>query len=193
MSTHPDGWKPTQRPAEGGRPNVTAGVPRLTAYAISLMDLEVVGRATVRAMLGPGRVRRKSDVAYWRDVGRGAASGRSGKNHTSVQFQGALKVFEDSGWIRRGERYVLVLDHRALLDYAVHELDCMPSKLLDLEAAVEAVHAVLEQPQMTDEAIEQAHREIAALRRLMRAPFGGAGRSGRGSVRRVGPGGSGKS
>lgn len=167
-------------------------MPRLTAYALCLLDLDVVARSTIRALLGTGRVRRKHDVAYARDAARGQGAGHSGKNVNSQRFQDALRQFERSGWIRRGQEYLLIIDRTALFEFAVHELTLMPSKLLDLEGAVQAAQADLTRPQITPSAIEQAHRELAALRRLMRAPVSGANHTGQHSVRRVGPAGSGE-
>lgn len=185
--TKTEGWQLPDPMFARQRPPAI-GAKRRTAYALALLGLEVVSRSTLRAMLPVGVERRRTVV---RDARR---DDWRGKNKVTEKFKEALQIFEVSGWIQRGEKYVLVRDRRALLEFALYELDeqQLPKALLDIESAVTAVQASLTDQTLTPKAIEQARAELAALRRLMVAPVLGRNRSGRGSVRRVGPAGSGE-
>lgn len=172
------------------------GPARRTAYALAALGLDVVNRATVRALLPPGRIRPPSDAARRRNsVKRKEGHTGSPKRHNvvSTRFYDALKFFERQGWVQRGAQYVLVKDRAMLLDYALDGVREVPKALLRLDAAIEKITADLASSQdIPPAAIEQAHREIAAIRALMRSPVTGVNRSGRGAVRRVGPAGSGE-
>lgn len=183
MSQHKGPW--TASEDWGARVEGPAiGPRRLTAYALALLGLDVVNRHTVRAMLPKG-------VVIPSTPARRRAGGGS-KNRTSIEFGNGLRLFEDSGWIQRGETYVLILNRRALLDYALDRFEGVPGRLLEIEGAVDVVLRRLTEDRLTPKAVEQANRELAALRRLMAPTVRGASYSGRGSVRRVGPAGSGE-
>lgn len=180
-------WQPSPDPVD---PN-HIGPARRTAYALALLDLEVVSRGTLRSLLPDGVRRRLPEQTIRQHRERRVDPSRS-VNRVTVKFQDALRDFDQQGWIRRGQKYVLVVERQALLDYALDGLRFMPKQLLRVEVAIDRINEELQTAQLTAAAVEQAERERHALMALMRNGTPGAKWSGRGSVRRVGPAGSGE-
>lgn len=169
--------------------------PRLTvAWVLVMSGLDVIHRRTLRALLPPGTVKKD------RSTSASLRRARDGKgvsvNQTSKKFQDGLAAFERSGWIRRGQEYVLVADRQGLTDYLAFTFDGrrIPQRLIDLQPSIDMLRDDALAPHGPNpEAQAQRYRELQALDRLMRqAPVAGANRSGAGSVRRVGPAGSGR-
>jgi hypothetical protein len=180
-------WRPSSDPAD---PN-QVGPARRTAYALACLGLDVVSRSTLRSLLPDGSRRRLPEQTIRQHRERRVDPTR-GVNRVTVKFQDALRAFDQQGWIRRGQKYVLVVERQALLDYALDGLRFMPKQLLQIETTIDQLNEELRTAQMTVAAIEQAERERHALMALMRNGTPGAKWSGRGSVRRVGPAGSGE-
>lgn len=185
------------------------GVSQTVALALAALDLDVVHRATLRALLPAGRTRKprrassKPGAASLRRVNgldagskylieRGMATGfapieqirNKSKNQMSEKFQRALKGFEDRGWLVRGEEYVLVRNRRALLDWATAAA-CPDWLVFPLGDAIDQINEDLKLARaMTPKALEQRRQELLAIKRLMEEGFGDNW-SGRGSVRLV--------
>lgn len=167
------------------------GPARRTAYALVALNLDVVSRATVRELL-PSGTRRRFNEGHVRRQRMNRTDPGKGANRVSEAFLKALRRFEEQGWLQRGQRYLLIRDKQALLDYALDGLRSMPRQLLRLDAAIARINDELKQAELTPAAVEQAQRERHAIMALMRSEIRGASWSGRGSVRRVGPAGSGE-
>jgi hypothetical protein len=163
------------------------GVSQTIALALAALDLDVVHRSTLRAMLPTGATPlRKVRLGRVRGASTGRTPGLLGpkrKNNMSDKFQRALSLFEGSGWVVRGEQYVLIRNRRALLNWAAAS-DPPDWLVLPLSSAIEAINRELtEDPEMNAKAVEQRRRELLALQRLMEEGFGSANWSGRSSVR----------
>ena len=160
----------------------TVGIGRKVAYALAALNLDVIQRKTIRALLPAGPRR---------DMGLESSirSFRTGKqlqsyNLVSKHFGYNLRKYEDWGWITRGHILVAVHDRGALLDHAMHGLEQLPPRLLELQQAIDQIHAD-EAEAADDRLIEQRRKELKALMRLMQAPVTGVNRSGTKSVRFV--------
>lgn len=187
------------------------GVSHTLALAMTALDLDVVHRSTLRALLPKGRVRPGHDRtgltgrAAGRNVirrtqGLDAASRHlielglasdpttyttrtDSSNTMSDAFQKALARFEREGWISRGTTFVLVRDRRALLDWATSSAP-PEDFVLDLAGAIQRINDDLANDvSMTVKAQEQRRQELLAIKRLMEQHFGSRNWSGRGSVR----------
>jgi hypothetical protein len=161
MSDEPDTW----------------GVSHSVALMLAALDLDVVHRSTLRALLPAGRTRfLGTSASYVRHVERGHGSS---VNVISKKFQRALWIFEDAGWIVRGEEYVLIRNRRGLLDWAV-KAEPPDWVRFPLEDAVRQVNRDLAAAQrLSPRAVEQRRRELLALKRLIDEDFG----AGKGRVR----------
>ena len=160
------------------------GVRRMTAFALAAVDLDIVHRGTVRALLPSGRVKLAGPAAQRESIER---YGRlATRNATSSAFKAALKQFEDNGWIVRGSEFVMVKDRESLRQYGCRDAVELPEKLLQLESAIDEVwRQINESDGQSDKWVEQRRKEILALMALMNSPVTGANRSGKGSVRFV--------
>lgn len=166
MSSRP-GWE--RAPAE--RHDMRTGYPIkfATAYALAVCQLSVVERAAIRALLPVGAVK-----AYSEGERRGryqrAESTSSGSNRTTKKFQSALEDFEGVGWVQRGRVFVRVIDHAALLDYAVARLpDPLPDRFLDWEQGIAVVQS--EAPLPDGGAAEARRRTLLAFERMMQETY----------------------
>lgn len=163
------------------------GIDRRTAYALSALEIDVVQRSTVRALLPVGATRRKTESAYNARRARGGEAGWSGPNSASRAFQKCLKRYEDWGWIRRGSVLIQILDRHALHAHALDGVQGNAGQAywLDIERAVSEINAAQraedEMHQMVA-LVEQRRLELRALQRLMEGRRGDNW-SGRGSVR----------
>ncbi len=182
------------------------GASHTLALALVALDLNVVHRATLRALLPAGRVqpgKLHDDRTGGRNVIRrmngldgasrhlielGARADESmrvqadSSNAMSEIFKKALKRFEVNEWITRGSVYVLVRDKRSLLDWATSARQ-PESFTLDLIAATQRIKDDLEDLDLTAKALEQRRKELLAIQRLMEQGYGSRNWSGRGSVR----------
>lgn len=168
-----------------------AGPAELLAYALTLIECDIVARATLRALLPGGPTRKPTQETLRLRYFEGNRK-TSGGNKISIKFRDALYLFHREGWVTRGERYVAIRDRAALLNYATRAVWVDPVRLLRVDNAIAQVNWQIRSRELNPAALEQAHKEIAALRKLMKGGTLGASWSGRGSVRRVGPGGSGE-
>lgn len=168
------------------------GASQTIALVLCLLDLDVVHRSTLRAFLPRGRVKRpkllSTQVRGLAGSGRTRfaqypESGGNKENVMSKKFQWALQRFHESGWITRGEEYVLVRDRRALMDWATAS-DIPDWVSLPLHQVVERINDDLRQQScMTNKAVEQRRRELLAVQKLMTEGFGSTNWSGTGAVR----------
>lgn len=205
MTNSEKGYKPLSLSGlEGGKPP-SWGVTHTLSLALVALDLDVVSRATLRALL-PTEPRRKRPNATRTGVqirgingmGQGARRvvelglatdivperrlTRAPKNKFSVNFQIALGRLEASGWISRGEKFILVRDRRGLLDWATSAE--LPEVIeLSIQPAIDALLAD-EAKAWTEKLLLQRDQELRALKRLMEGGLGSHW-SGRGSVRFV--------
>jgi hypothetical protein len=183
------------------------GVSHSIAYALAALNLDVVHRSTLRAMLPAGRIRggvrdtapavsrkvstrrvNRMDSGSRRLIDLGTATDfvptppkpkPKRTNVISEKFQDALLRFEREGWLSRGTEYVLVRDRRALFDWAT---SAVPTDDIEipLELAIAQIDLDLQDAaRMTTAAVEQRRRELIALKRLMEEDFG----AGKGRVR----------
>ena len=157
------------------------GVRTRTAYALSVIGLPVVHRSTIRALLPPGRVRDIGVTGHLRAKERG---GTGRKNVVSGKFQDALAAFERDGWIIRGREFIAVKCPGDLLDYAMEGVGSGEQILLSIDVALDRIKSdLVDEGQLARSYVDQRHRELLALKRLMEQGFGSANWSGRGSVR----------
>lgn len=159
------------------------GVPRRTAYALAVIGLDVVHRATIRAMLPKGV---RAGVGNRGRLTASLKGEKRSRNKTSEQYQDALRTFEARGWITRGREFLQVLDRQALFDNAVHNLTHVPQHFIDIENACRQVRGEIRAAtERSPQWLEQRRQELLRLQELMRAPIYGQNRSGRRSVRFV--------
>ena len=157
-----------------------AGTGRRTAYALAIFPLDVVHRATIRAMLPAGQTGSYRTSAQMR---RKSLTGNRGSvNRTSVKFQDALRDFARLNWIDRGQQFLRIRERGALLDFAMADLDQVPHQFICLDDAIAEVKRVIQQDIEPPPSVEQRRQELLALQRLMAAHVGGVHWSGRGSV-----------
>jgi hypothetical protein len=146
---------------------------RLTACALAILNLNVVQRSTLRAMLPRGETKRRGPVSRerWHLGERKGA----GKNKTSIAFGQALQEFERQGWVERTPEFVIVRDHQALLDYAFERQPAAGRDSLNVKGAIAAARNDLRKVRDTadHDEIEQRHDEIRALLYLLHAPAAG--------------------
>lgn len=162
------------------------------AYALGVLQLDIVHRATIRAMLPEKGIQRPKTASG--RLARSEAGHSQGYNRTSKLFSDALFKLERDGLIDRGEKLVRVVKRQALLDRALEiweenaangENDSEPS--LRLANAVAALNR-----EIADSRIELEGTKLLDLRRaelarmhvlLAAAPVPGNSHSGRGTVR----------
>ncbi|WP_097982802.1 hypothetical protein [Streptomyces sp. f150] len=169
---------------EGYDPTGGVGVGRRVCYALATLRLDVVQRSTIRALLPPGERKMGGAVAQQTKRQKGKA-GFAKTNKVSARFQERLNQFEDWGWISKGHLLIAVHDRGALLDHALQGQKELPPRLLDLDRALAKIREDQAASEPDDRLIEQRHRELRALMRLMQAPVTGVNRSGTRSVRFV--------
>jgi hypothetical protein len=157
------------------RPATHPGQSLTLTYALGVLGVPVVHRETIWALM-PTLGERKTP-----------ANRKTRRN----KLRDRLVYLENEGLIRRSSEWIQVLDPRALEALARrHFAGSFHPGLLDIQAAANAVRGSL--TRLTDVNRGRREAELRALERLMRqAPMGGVRRSGRGSVHRVGPTGSG--
>lgn len=85
----------------------------ITAYNMAHMPIDIVHRATLRAMLPVGVVRPYGPAKVRTLVKKGHAG--SGRNITSDNYLRALYEFNQYGWIERGKLYVKICNRAALM------------------------------------------------------------------------------
>ncbi|GLP64311.1 hypothetical protein TUSST3_09310 [Streptomyces sp. TUS-ST3] len=165
-------------------PTGGVGVGRRVCYALAILGLDVVQRSTIRALLPPGERKMGGSVAQQTQRRKGKA-GFVKTNRVSARFQERLNTFEDWGWISKGHILIAVHDRQALLDHALQGQGNLPQRLLDLDRAIAQIRQDQAAAEPDDRLIEQRHKELRALMRLMQAPVTGVNRSGTRSVRFV--------
>jgi hypothetical protein len=177
MDRQPPDYSKTPAPAG-------IGVRRKTAYALASLGLDVVQRDTLRALLPPGSRKVKGQVAQ-QNKRLSGKPGLAKQNTITNAFHDALKLYEKFGWISRGHLLVAVHNRGALLDHALQGQRSLPPRLLDLDRAIAKIREDQAVAEPDDRLIEQRHKELRALMRLMQAPVTGVNRSGTRSVRFV--------
>lgn len=182
--THKDGVPPTGYEVQEGRARAIVGVGRKVAYALAVLGLDVVQRSTIRALLPVGVQKVGASQAQQAQRRKGK-SGLVKQNGTTQRFHEKLREYEDWGWITRGHLLIAVHDRGALLDHALHGERNLPPRLLDIERAIAKIREDQAAAEPDDRLIEQRHKELRALMRLMKAPVTGVNRSGTKSVRFV--------
>lgn len=183
MSRNPDRPLPTGN-YEGYDPVGGVGIGRKICYALAILGLDVVQRSTIRALLPPGTRAMGGSIAQQTQRRKGKA-GFAKTNRVTAQFHQKLNQFEDWGWISKGHILIAVHDRQALLDHALQGQDNLPPRLLELDRAIAQIREDQAAAEPDDRLIEQRHRELRALMRLMQAPVTGVNRSGTKSVRFV--------
>jgi hypothetical protein len=178
--TRKDGAPPNAYDSEAA----LVGVGRKVAYALAALGLDVVQRGTVRALLPSGTIKSCGSVKQQTHRIQGK-TGVTKRNRTSSLFQMKLREYEDWGWITRGHLLIAVHDRGALLDHAMHGMKELPPRLLDLDRAIAKIREDQAAAEPDDRLIEQRHKELKAIMRLMQAPVTGVNRSGTKSVRFV--------
>lgn len=157
------------------------GIGHTVAMGLVALRLDIVSRATLRALLprGLSYPTRQMQVKRTRThVGYGPRIA----NDVTLRFQKALWRMEAAGWIERGETHVFVIDRRELLNFATSVP--MPEGFrVDFSHAYETLVA---EPagRLSPSGRHQREAELRALKRLMEEGLG-ANWSGRGSVRFV--------
>jgi len=162
--------------------SVTVGA--MAAYAIGMLDMPVLHRRTVRALLPEtGIIRPKNAGASVSRIAKGHGTGR---NRTSEKLGKALWGWENAGFLQRGEEFLRILDSRALLDIGLRcYADAGITPNLEFDAACREVREGLRAP-INAAYAEQRRLELLRIQRLMEeAPTQGANWSGRDSVRHL--------
>lgn len=133
------------------------GTSDLVALALVALDLPAVSRVTLRALCF--------------DKPTGERSARA----IRTQFRRALRIFEQAGWVMRGDRdLVHVLDPDGLRKWinAGTDVDeARAGQLLDVAYAAGRLRS-------GKQYVSARHRELVAVERLMRAVPCGPGRKG---------------
>ncbi|MFJ9633810.1 hypothetical protein ACIRU8_39560 [Streptomyces sp. NPDC101175] len=183
MSRNPD--RPVPNGNYGGYDATGGvGVGRKICYALAVLGLDVVQRSTIRTLLPPGTRKVGGSIAQQTKRQSGKA-GLAKTNRVSAMFQQRLNQFEDWGWISKGHILIAVHDRQALLDHALQGEGNLPPRLLDLDRAIARIREDQAAAEPDDRLIEQRHKELRALMRLMQAPVTGVNWSGTNSVRFV--------
>jgi hypothetical protein len=149
------------------------GVGRTLAYALFVMNMELVQRSTVRNLLPTGTTRPSGNGRAHARKAKGTSKGST--NRTSERFLERLRTFERRGWISREGELIRILEPEALLSVAQGDVPGTPLPLLAIR---EAIHEVRREQVLRDRAaaatlVEQRRLELLALARLMQAPGGG--------------------
>lgn len=141
---------------------------RQVTYALAIWPLDVVSRATLRALLPKGTTR----PVGLRQQAKSSLKGEGWRteNHVSRKFQSRLWRLEQAGHISRGTQFVRILNRRALLDWALADIaaddNVQHDKFLLLEQAAQTVADQLKHER--DKRIKELRtKELAIIRQLM--------------------------
>lgn len=147
------------------------GISHLIALALTVMEIDVVRRTTIRALLPEGA--RKPGQSF---------------NGITIAYQRAIRRFETAGWITRiGTDLIGVNDPESLFGWVVNSQDVTPERAMTMLRIGVAAKAAAEETapvNETEHMAEVRRQELLALTRLMqRAP--GSVTNTRGRVRVV--------
>lgn len=160
------------------------GASHVLALAMAMLDLRIVHRATLRALLPDGvRSRHASTMEVKAERIRRGERPEKTENNTSTRFQYALYRFEKLDLITRGQDFVLVKNPRGLFDWAM-SVEWPERVVINVGDAIAEIERSLRQDQSPAGVVEQRRQELIRLQALMEQGMGDRW-SGRGSVRFV--------
>lgn len=104
------------------------GISHLVAEALLLLDLDVVLRSTIAALMPK-------------------PNDRAARRSAKCSFRTALKRFESYGWIMRDDPYIRVVMRAGLRDWASRGVDVCPERAqasLDIVSAAKEINDALQ-------------------------------------------------
>ena len=147
-------------------------IARAVAYALVALELDVIQRSTVRALLPAGTTRRNGAGKAATRRAKGMTGGSA--NTVSEAFSKRLRIFEGKGWIVREGPLLRVIDRAALLRYVQRGYAETPLPLLAVAEAMREAQREEERQRRAAvaELVEQRRLELLRLARLMHGPGG---------------------